>query len=233
MAEDNPEVIREQIHQTQDALATKLSSLEDKVVDTVSNTTESVAETVESVKEAVAGTIESVKETVESTVDTVKRTFDLKYQVEQHPLLMMAGACAAGFLAGRYFSGEENAPSAAEPSRNGGESFRRPTMSETSAPRSSASARPEEPGLLDRLTTQFHDELQTVKSLAIGALFGLVRDWATHHVPNQFAPQVEELIDNVTVKLGGQRIEEPVADNLGSMWENRGSRTESHQPARA
>jgi ElaB/YqjD/DUF883 family membrane-anchored ribosome-binding protein len=234
MAEENPEVIREQIRETQEDLATKLSTLEDKVVDTVSSTTESVAETVESVKEAVAGTIESVKETVESTVETVKRTFDVKYQVEQHPLVMMAGACAAGFLAGRFLFGEESSPPR-QTSRPAGEDFRssRPTMEETAAPRFNGSARAEEPGLLDRLTTQFHDELETVKGLAIGALFGLARDWATHHLPPQFAPQVEEMIDNVTTKLGGQRIEGPVADNLTSMWENRGARSESREPAHA
>src|SRR5262249_5691996 len=82
MAEE-PEVIREQIRETQESLASKLSTLEDKVVNTVTNTTESVSQTVENVKETVADTIETVKDSVESTVQTVKRTFDLEYQVDQ------------------------------------------------------------------------------------------------------------------------------------------------------
>jgi ElaB/YqjD/DUF883 family membrane-anchored ribosome-binding protein len=223
MADDDPEVIREEIHKTQESLASKLSTLEDKVVETVTQTTETVAETVQAVKEKVAETVGSVKESVASTVQTVKRTFDLEYQVQQHPLLMVGGSCAAGFLAGQLL-----------PRRSERASHPRPrTFASTapSTPNGTRQAAEEGPGLLNRLTEQFHDELQQVKGLALGALFGLARDWVGQNLPGQFGEHIKEVFDNVTTKLGGQRIEEPVVENLSAMWQNRGERSE--QTARA
>jgi ElaB/YqjD/DUF883 family membrane-anchored ribosome-binding protein len=213
MAEE-PEVIREQIRDTQESLASKLSTLEDKVVHTVSDTTESVAETVETVKETVADTIESVKETVESTVESVKRTFDLPYQVRQHPWLMMAGSCAAGFLVGRLLPGAtRSAAGWASSLASGTRRYARPSAP-AEAPRANGSTGAEGPGWFERLTHQFHDELEQVRGLAIGAVFGLARDWAKEQLPGNLAPKVEEVLDSITTKLGGRRIEGPVLDNL-------------------
>jgi ElaB/YqjD/DUF883 family membrane-anchored ribosome-binding protein len=213
MAEE-PEVIREQIRDTQESLASKLSTLEDKVVHTVTGTTESVAETVEQVKETVSETIESVKETVESTVETVKRTFDLPYQTRQHPWLMMAGSCAAGFVVGRLLPGATRSGAGwASHLVSEGERYAAPSPA-AQAPRPNGSVRAQGPGWFDRLAHQFHGELEQVKELAIGALFGLVRDWAKRQLPGNLAPHVEGVLDNVTAKLGGRRIEGPVLDNL-------------------
>jgi len=223
---EEPKVIREQIRETQESLTSKLSTLEDKVVNTVTDTTETVAETVESVKETVADTIESVKETVGSTVDTVKRTFDLNYQVQQRPWLMMGGALAAGFLTGRLLPGAaERATSWASNLAFEGQRYAR-TAALVAAPLGNGSVRAEPQGLVGRLTHQFHDELEQVKGLALGALFGVARDWAKQHLPPNLAPQVEEVIDNVTTKLGGRRIEGPVVENLQSLWGAQGSRSE-------
>jgi ElaB/YqjD/DUF883 family membrane-anchored ribosome-binding protein len=229
MAEEEPEVIREQIRETQDALASKLSTLEDKVVNTVTNTTESVSETVEAVRESVAGTIESMKESMDSTVQAVKRTFDLNHQVREHPWLMMGGAAAAGFVAGRLLRGVAHSP-ANGAWRVASESAQyarpQPPAAPAASPQPNGCPRAEEPSLLDRLTHQFHDELEQVKGLAIGAIFGLVRDWASQQLPDNLAPQVQEMLDNVTTKLGGTRIEGSVVENLSAKWGERGSRRE-------
>jgi ElaB/YqjD/DUF883 family membrane-anchored ribosome-binding protein len=228
MAEEQPEVIREQIRETQESLTSKLSTLEDKVVNTVTDTTESVAETVENVKDSVVETFESVKETVQSTVESVKRTFDLPYQTEQHPWLMVAGACAAGFLAGRLLpAAARKAEHLASTLPSEGMRYGR-TSAAPEGPRSNGSAgqQPQGPGLLGRLAHDFHDELEQVKGLAIGALFGLARDWVSQHLPPNMAPQVQDMLDNVTTKLGGTRIEGPVLENVTSLWDSRGARSQ-------
>src|SRR5262249_14677832 len=92
-----PEVIRRQIEQTSSSLKEKLDTLEEKVLGTVKVATEEVEQTVENVKE----TVETVKESVEGTVEPLKRTFDLPYQVDRHPWLMVGGACLAGFVFGK------------------------------------------------------------------------------------------------------------------------------------
>ncbi len=232
---EQPEVIREQIRETQESLTSKLSTLEDKVVNTVTNTTESVTQTVENVKDTVADTIETVKESVESTVQTVKRTFDLEYQTQQRPWLMLGGSFAAGFLAGRLL------PAAARTaeefvSEMRSETPRRPgyaretprtgytPAAENFAPEVSRSSRNGHEGWLGWVANQFRGELEQAKGLAIGALFGLARDWATQNLPGNLAPHVQEVVDNLATKLGGTRIESPVVENLTAIY-GRGNRT--------
>lgn len=222
MAEE-PEVLREQIRETQESLATKISTLEDKVVGTVNNTTEAVAETVESVKETVTETVEAVKETVSETVEsvkekvaetiqTVKRTFDIEHHVREHPWPMMAGACAAGFLTGHLLP---SATRSAEEFVSRMSSQERQSRSQyaSSAATSNGDARNGQESWLGSLFHQFHDEIEHVKGVALGTLFGLARDWATQNLPEKLSPHVQEVIDNITTKLGGTRIEEPVMEN--------------------
>lgn len=44
--------------------------------------------------------METVKDTAGDTVAMVKCTFDLHYQVEQHPWLIVGGATVVGYLLG-------------------------------------------------------------------------------------------------------------------------------------
>jgi len=226
---EEPDILREQIRETQESLASKLSILEDKVVSTVSDTTDSVTETVENVTEKVAETVETVKDTVEETIESVKRTFDLEYQVRQHPWLMMGGSCAAGFLAGRLLSGaarsgEEISTQAAGATTPRASSFNPPEATR----RTNGSARPEREGLLTRLDHRCHDELEQVKGLAVGVLVGLARDWVTQNLPKNLAPQIREVIDNLTVKGGGTPIQSPVLESLSSLYGGRKEAPRSH-----
>jgi len=219
---DEPEVLREQIRETQESLASKLSTLEDKVVSTVSSTTESVSETVESVKETVAETVENVKDTVTETIETVKRTFDLEYQVQQHPWLMMAGSCAAGFAVGRLLpAATRSAEHFVSHLSSGKPHARFASSTPAAAPQANGSTQGEHEGWLASLAHQFGGELEQVKSLALGALFGLARDWASKNLPGNLAPRVEEVFDNMTTKLGGTRIEGPVISNLQAIYAGR------------
>lgn len=220
---EQPEAIREQIRETQESLASKLSTLEDKVVDTVTNTTESVSQTVENVKETVNDTIESVKESVDSTVQTVKRTFDLEYQVHERPWLMIGGSFAAGFLTGRLLpSAVRTAEDFVSEMRS--EAPRTPrftpaaSMPAAQAAEANGSAGGGREGWLSWIAHQFGGELEQAKGLAIGALFGLARDWATQNLPGNLAPHVQEVVDNLATKLGGTRIESPVLENISAIY---------------
>ena len=57
------------------------------------------------------------------------------------------------------------------------------------------------------LGDKFHDEISQLEVLAVGTLLGLVRDIVTEAVPENMERQVEEIIDGITVKLGGQPLE--------------------------
>jgi len=194
MAEE-PDVIRGQIQETRSALTEKLETLEGQVRDTV-----------QSAKETVEGTIENVKSSVQETVASVKRTFDLPYQVDRHPWAMLGGSLLTGFVLGNYVEGRRQReqlrprPSLA-PSRTV-VSDRIPAL--TSEPSQPA-------GLLSWLRQTFDDEIEKVKGMAIGAAMGIVRDLAKESLP-KLAPQIDEVMNSATLKLGGEPFAEPLVE---------------------
>src|SRR5262249_44963355 len=70
-----------------------------------------------------------------------------------------------------------------------------------------------QPGLLRNLAERFAPEIDQLKGLAIGVALGLVRDMVKDSVPPGLAPQLENIIDSVTQKLGGQTVSGPVLDS--------------------
>jgi ElaB/YqjD/DUF883 family membrane-anchored ribosome-binding protein len=206
--DQEPDVIRHQIEQTRSSLTEKLETLESQVKETVQNVTSTVENTVESVKSKVEGTVDAVTSSVENTVESVKRTFDVERQVSAHPFAMTGGTMLVGMAAGYFLS-----------------SLRRPAAPRHwSAPRPSAAplperltagnglSRPSEParsaggGLLSGLLDQFGPEIDKLKSTAIGMVLGAARDLIKEKVPPSLTAHVDELIDNVTRKAGGEVI---------------------------
>lgn len=188
-----------EIDKTRSDLTEKLETLENEVLGTVHSVTSTVEET-----------IDNVKETVQETVQTVKRNFDLRYQVEQHPWPMVGGSVAAGFVAGclmgevrRGRQGQSYQP----------ETYPSPSYaSSPSRPQEAAPPAERQPGVLDHLMHQFEPEIRKVKEMAIGTVFGLVRDMLKQAVPAALAAKVGEVFDSATTKLGGQPVSGPVVE---------------------
>jgi ElaB/YqjD/DUF883 family membrane-anchored ribosome-binding protein len=228
--EPEPEVIRHQMEAQRAALGHKLETLENKIIETVDGAREAVAETVQTVKDSVQSSVETVKDTVSDSVEAVKETFDLRRQVDRHPWAMFAGSIAAGFAAGWLLNragGGRFAPSASPSWGSAPASYagaasaprqqpERRTASEFSAgplPREGAATGPAE-SWVDKAAHTFGPEIQKVKGLAIGALMGVARDLIAQAVPEQLRPQVGEVMDNVTAKLGGEPVQAELLDQL-------------------
>jgi len=235
-------MIRQQMEAQRASLAEKIETLEEKIVRTVEGAREAVAETVQTVKDSVQSSVDTVKDTVQSSVETVRETFDLPQQVRRHPWAMFGGSVAFGFAAGWLLNratGTHNQGSAwgyAPASYTGGgrysdapptsgSRFRdemRPATSFTGAPSSGAgqsearpaAAPPAGESWLDALSHTFAPEIQKVKGLAIGAAMGLVRDLVSQSVPDQLRPQLTELMNNVTSKMGGDPVRGELLDEL-------------------
>ncbi len=208
---NEPEVIRQQMEETRTALSEKLETLEQQMVQTVQGATTAVAETVENVKEAVQETVESVKGGVQQTVESVKNTFDLPLQVERHPWGMMAGAMAAGFLTGWLVERRSGAEG-----RLGSLSYPEPTTLASQTNGGLRGSRIHEqtsgPSWLSQISETFGSELGKVKGLAIGTLFGLLRDRLAEAVPEHYKDEMVNMVNRLTTKLGGEPIEGPVMD---------------------
>ncbi len=120
---------------------------------------------------------------VTQTVQTVRRTLSLDHQLQRHPWLMLGGCILAGF----------------------GLSQRLKPRSMPAAPADGAAAAASRDGLPGR----FQEEIEMVKSMVIGVAMGYLRDTAKQALP-QLAPQIQEVLDSATVKLGGKPIAGPL-----------------------
>jgi hypothetical protein len=207
MAEE-PDVIRHRIDETRESLAEKLETLEGQVKEVVG----SVTSTIESVKTTVENTVGTVKSSVSETVDTVKETFDLPSQVQRHPwgavgCSLLAGAAAGYLLTGprRYRShnpdgipGMEHLIPGYQPARS------------AVAPEPAYREASPRPGILSSLFRSFEGEIDKIKQTAIGALMGAARDMLKQALPPALAENVDEIMNNVTRRAGGEPIRGPV-----------------------
>jgi hypothetical protein len=64
--------------------------------------------------------------------------------------------------------------------------------------------------LLDNLAHTFDGEISVLKGMAVGALGGLVRDLVVPQIPPAFKDKVQEVIDGLTTKLGGEPVHGPI-----------------------
>jgi hypothetical protein len=204
--EDETHVIRRQMQETRSSLQDKLETLEQQVTGTVKFAAEAATETVQSVKEAVKETVENVKGTVEDTVESVKETFDLRKQVHDHPCAMFFGAVAVGYFGARMVMGASTLPSASPGTARmpggpvGGE---RPRMGGNGM---RPALQPARPGILSHIADHYKDELSKLQGLALGVVGSVVREMLTSAAPPSLAPQVTDIVDSFTSKLGGKPI---------------------------
>jgi len=229
--ENEPDMIRQQMEETRTSLQSKLETLENQVVNTVQDSVTAVTDTVESVKAAVQDTVDSVKDTFQETVDTVKDTvqgtvdsmqetvetvkehLDIRQYVEEYPWAMFLGSAAVGYVGGCLLRGTPAPSRSALPP---GPVFQgEPMARETPRQRfvdenrvSSAPRHAEQPkeSWFNSLNDLFGNEMTKLKGLAIGTALGIVRDMVASSTPPPVAKELAEVIDNFTVKLGGEPI---------------------------
>lgn len=220
---DEPEVIRQQMHETRSALTEKLETLEQTVVGTVADAQNAVQETVENVKDAVQETVAVVKDSVQEGVQSVRRAFDLQHQMNEYPWLFVGGSVALGYLCGRAIQpalhGRQHWDD--RPRQNFGSPHGWQPALETnghaepsSLRREETASAPREESWLTSLQKSFASEIDKVKALAIGVGVGMVRDMLSQAAPENLRPQVGEIMNNLTTKLGGETIREPILEHL-------------------
>jgi ElaB/YqjD/DUF883 family membrane-anchored ribosome-binding protein len=209
--------LHEEIDQTRANLSEKLETLENQVLGTV-----------QSARENVEGTIEQVTSTVQETVAQVKKTFDLDYQMQVRPWVLVGGSVSAGLLVGalvgresrgvrhRGFGGFPSHHHAPYPPAEG----RAAPEMETPGSYTALRSEPAGPSFFQSLWQQFQPELEKVKEMAIGYAAGAVRDMVKQSLP-AFGQQIDEIMNNVTNKLGGTPVHGPVLSTAGDTTRGR------------
>ena len=204
------EMIQRQMQETRASLTEKLETLEQKVVGTVENATTAVHNTVDAIKETVHDTVASVQQGVQGSVDSVKDLFDVPAQVERRPWLMMGGSVAVGYCLGTLLSQRSSQEEREAASRQS-------WLSEASNRAHRAAALP--PPAAPPEPSVWSAEIDKLKGLALGALFGTARELLISSLPEQMGAQLREVVDSVTKKVGGEplpssdwdKLREPVA----------------------
>jgi len=216
------EVIHEQMRQTRAALAEKLETLEDQVIGTakeavcsvqktIETVTQTVNDTVTGTKETVQSTVTAAKDTMHETVDALKHAFDLKEQVHERPWTMVAASTAAGFIVGRLLAETEPRRSETGP-RFDGRYSEEPQPA--ARPNGAATADAGHASLVGGLRSKFATEIDKLKSMGIGMALGILRDVAVQYAPEHMASNLKTVMDNVTIKLGGEPMQGPVLSGL-------------------
>lgn len=210
------DLIKQQMSQTRAALSEKLETLENKVLGTVNTTTDTVSLTVQNVGSTVTQTVQEVGATVRETtqgiratmheaMSTLHDTLDMSRQVHQHPWVMVGGSVLAGYVGGVLLDNLEHGHLPSLPALAAAPEQFLPRDSEV---REHLEAQP--PGrrtgssLFKALAESFAPELDKLKRAALGMALGVVRDKLSESVPPQMRENFTELMDRVTVKLGGE-----------------------------
>jgi ElaB/YqjD/DUF883 family membrane-anchored ribosome-binding protein len=227
--------IQREMEQTRASLTEKLETLEQKVVGTVEEATAVASQTVESIKETVAtvnetvketvtavnetvkesvetvkGTVSAVEETVKESVETVKDWFDINAHTQEHPWLVMGGSVAVGYCLGTFFKPISQAASTAVTSMYQTEA---PTHHNGGARRQAEQEHAQtKPSWMDRLS-EWAPEIDKLKSLALGVLFGTIREVVVQAVPEHIGEQIKDVFDSAAKKVGGKPI--PATDFAG------------------
>lgn len=179
-----PDTIRKEMEETRASLDEKLEALEQKVTSTVDET-----------RAAVTDTVATVRESVQSSMEAIQEALNLRQHVQDHPWAMVGGSVALGALMG-WFS-----PSSSD------SSGRWPARSATSSNGVTPGLQPpppQKPALLGQVANALAPEMDQVKRLAIGTLGGVLRDLIVDHVSENLRPQLTDLANNWTEKLGGE-----------------------------
>jgi hypothetical protein len=212
------ELLEERVRGTLEETKTAVDDIVESVKGTVDETVGAVRETVDGAKSTVENIVGNVKETMDDTVTMVKQSFDIRYQVDQHPWLMLGasvvtGSVLAGLLyrsraargSSAYATHTQNSSSAEDASRKAGltamytvagdEDF---TENAGPAAQSQTQKQQNWGNALGVFQEEFVD---VIKNAVMGTVAGTMREMIRQNMPSIVAP-FDKIVNNVSKKLG-------------------------------
>jgi len=164
----------------------------------------------------VQNTVETVQESVSNTVANVKSFFDIAHHVERHPWMMFGGSMLVGYLGGWLLTPRHETPPATPPATppTPPEQFRAPVATQPEPAEQAGES------WLGKIGERIAPEVEKLKGLAVGTLFGVARDMISRLVPEALKEQVTDVINNFTTDLGGKVIREPLVATQEDMQGN-------------
>lgn len=140
----------------------------------------------EALEDRVKGEMAWVKESVEGTFQTVKSVtsqLSLRHQMAERPLVVLGGSVLTGMLLARWWMGP-------------------PQRTEAPMAERYINPPPPEPSMYARLSKQFPDEVQAVKTVAFSYVLNAVARKASERYPH-LVDKIDELERQLKEKLSG------------------------------
>jgi ElaB/YqjD/DUF883 family membrane-anchored ribosome-binding protein len=194
--------------QTRSALTEKLQTLETKVLGTLDSAADNVGQTVHEVGSTMRETAETVRVAMRETASSVRDAFDVSRHVENHPWLMLGGSVIAGYVGGVLLDNLEQGRMPSLPAPPAPPLRAEQLLPEGSEVRERLGAAPPARrrgfGFLRELADAFAPELEKLKAAAVGMALSVLRDKINESVPAQMHENINEMMDRITVKLGGE-----------------------------
>jgi len=212
------ELLEERVRDTLEETKTAVDDIVENVKGTVDETVGAVKETVDGAKATVENIVENVKGTMDDTVTMVKQSFDIRYQVDQHPWLMLGasvitGSLLASFLhpgreargSSSYATRTQNGPRVADTSRGTGLTAMYTVAGDEdfieSAEPSAQSQTQKRQSWGNALGLFQEEVVDVMKGAVIGTVMGTVREMIRQNMPSIIAP-FDKMVNNVSKKLG-------------------------------
>lgn len=209
------EVIRAEVSQTCNDLASKIKALEEKVlapVHKVQDAVHNVQNAVQSGVDAVQGAVHTAKERVDSVRD----------QVSEHPWVAIGAGVVAGMIAG-YISAEPSRPLGASRHRSSSGGLRAAgngngasTGNGNGASYGAPADAQQNAGMLSGMKGWFAEEFSKFKGIATGAALALARDFLKDQAP-QFSGNIDQFMNDMTHKLGATPFKERLFDSSSGL----------------
>jgi ElaB/YqjD/DUF883 family membrane-anchored ribosome-binding protein len=205
------DILEARVRETVEDAQSSVEEIVENVKDMVDTTVKAVKQGVEGAQSTAGDIVERVKGTVGETVETVKPTFDVPYQVDQHPWLMVGGATLAGYLLGSW-GGGRTSPAFSTHDSSSAAAGTTADMSPSHAwqdgllPSDGASSmHPQlQQGMGSSLLEPLKDEIAILKVAAVAALVSTLRAMVKQVVPT-LAPHMER----ARSERDGQPLERP------------------------
>jgi len=219
------ELLEERVRDTLEETKTAVDDIVESVKGTVDETVGAVRETVDGAKSTVEDIVENVKGTMDDTVTMVKQSFDIRYQVDQHPWLMLGASVVTGsVLASFLHRGHEARSSSsygtharnsrvAETSKEAGLTAMYTVAGDedfTDSTEPSAQSQTQKQQSWGNTLGLFHEEfVDVMKSAVMSTVMGTVREMIRQNIPSIVAP-FDKIVNNVSKKLETEPLEPKV-----------------------
>lgn len=167
----------------------------------VEQTTASLNRNFQLIETELTKKVQDTKERAIEKMEDIKESFNLKKQVEKHPTQMVGGAVVTGLIVGAFVSGGSRKSSRRGQELTDHDVTASHQFAEEIAPSIPSRPREKSSTAMDRVFSEFRDEIDLAKKIIMGVVFTKAGEALGKKIP-QWNPVIQEIVGGASKKLG-------------------------------